>query len=56
MDPSTPKRSVVDLYGRVFPAGAVIFEEGDPGSRLYVIQSGMVRIVKRNGEIGRAHV
>jgi CRP/FNR family cyclic AMP-dependent transcriptional regulator len=49
MVPSTPKRSVVDLYGRDFPAGAVIFEEGDPGSRLYVIQSGMVRIVKRNG-------
>jgi CRP/FNR family cyclic AMP-dependent transcriptional regulator len=49
MVPSTPKRSVVELYGRDFPVGAVIFEEGDPGSRLYVIQSGMVRIVKRNG-------
>jgi len=46
---SPPLRAAADLYGRDFPAGAVIFEEGDPGSRLYVIQSGQVRIVKRNG-------
>jgi CRP/FNR family cyclic AMP-dependent transcriptional regulator len=46
---STPHRAAADLYGRDFPAGAVVFEEGDPGSRLYVIQSGQVRIVKRNG-------
>lgn len=49
MATSTAHRSVADLYGRDFPAGTVIFEEGDPGSRLYVIQSGRVRIVKRNG-------
>lgn len=48
----TSERSAADIYGRDFPAGAVIFEEGDPGSRLYVIQSGQVRIVKRTG--GRA--
>jgi CRP-like cAMP-binding protein len=48
----TSERSVADIYGRDFPAGAVIFEEGDPGSRLYVIQAGQVRIVKRTG--GRA--
>jgi len=46
---STPHAAAADLYGRDFPAGAVIFEEGDPGSRLYVIQSGQVSIVKRNG-------
>jgi CRP/FNR family cyclic AMP-dependent transcriptional regulator len=46
------ERSAADIYGRDFPAGAVIFEEGDPGSRIYVIQSGHVRIVKRTG--GRA--
>ena len=45
----TSERSAADIYGRDFPAGAVIFEEGDPGSRLYVIQSGRVRIVKRTG-------
>jgi len=48
----TSERSAADIYGRDFPAGAVIFEEGDPGSRLYVIQSGQVRVVKRTG--GRA--
>jgi CRP-like cAMP-binding protein len=44
-----PDRSAADIYGRDFPAGAVIFEEGDPGSRMYVIQSGEVRILKRVG-------
>ncbi len=48
----TSERSAADIYGRDFPAGAVIFEEGDPGSRLYVIQTGQVRVVKRTG--GRA--
>jgi CRP-like cAMP-binding protein len=42
------------IYGREFPAGAVIFEEGDPGSRMYVIQSGRVRVEKSIG--GRAVV
>ena len=45
----TPEPSAADIYGRDFPAGAVIFEEGDPGSRMYVIQAGQVRIVKRVG-------
>jgi len=41
--------SAAEIYGRDFRAGAVVFEEGDPGSRMYVIQSGEVRIVKRVG-------
>jgi CRP/FNR family cyclic AMP-dependent transcriptional regulator len=41
--------SAASLYGRDFPAGAVVFEEGDPGSRMYVILSGEVRIQKRIG-------
>jgi CRP/FNR family cyclic AMP-dependent transcriptional regulator len=45
----TPELSAAEIYGRDFPAGAVVFEEGDPGSRMYVIQSGEVRIVKRVG-------
>jgi CRP-like cAMP-binding protein len=44
-----PEPSAAAIYGRDFPAGAVIFEEGDPGSRMYVIQSGEVRILKRVG-------
>jgi CRP/FNR family transcriptional regulator, cyclic AMP receptor protein len=45
-----PEPSAAEIYGRDFPAGAVVFEEGDPGSRMYVIQSGEVRIVKRVGQ------
>ena len=45
----TSEPSAADIYGRDFPAGAVVFEEGDPGSRMYVIQSGAVRILKRVG-------
>ena len=54
----TPEPSAAEIYGRDFPAGAVIFEEGDPGSRMYVIQAGRVRIVKRVGtrEITIAHL
>jgi CRP-like cAMP-binding protein len=44
-----PEHSAAAIYGRDFPAGAAIFEEGDPGSRMYVIQSGEVRILKRVG-------
>ncbi len=45
----TSEPSAAEIYGRDFPAGAVVFEEGDPGSRMYVLQSGEVRIVKRVG-------
>jgi CRP-like cAMP-binding protein len=45
----SPELSPAEIYGREFPAGAVVFEEGDPGSRMYVIHSGEVRIVKRVG-------
>lgn len=53
-----PEPSAADIYGRDFPAGAVVFEEGDPGSRMYVIRSGEVRILKRVGtrEIELAHL
>ncbi len=45
----TSDPSAADIYGRDFPAGAVLFEEGDPASRMYVIRAGEVRIVKRIG-------
>lgn len=45
----TPEPSAAEIYGREFEPGAVIFEEGDPGSRMYVIQTGTVRIVKNVG-------
>jgi CRP-like cAMP-binding protein len=33
-------------FGREFPAGAVVFREGENGKTMYVIQSGKVRITK----------
>lgn len=32
-----------------YPAGTILFEENDPGSRMYVIRSGKVRIFRRLG-------
>jgi CRP-like cAMP-binding protein len=40
----------LDALARAYPAGAVIFEEGDPGSRMYVLRSGRVKITKRVGD------
>jgi len=39
--------AALDALARVYAAGAVLFEEGDPGSRMYVLRSGKVRISKR---------
>ncbi len=33
-------------FGRSYPAGEVLFREGDPGVEMFVIQSGRVRISK----------
>src|SRR6202042_439964 len=42
-DPPFPR------FGRDFSAGEVLFREGERGEEMYVIQSGLVRIVKRVG-------
>jgi CRP/FNR family transcriptional regulator, cyclic AMP receptor protein len=42
-DPPFPR------FGRDFSAGEVLFREGERGEQMYVIQSGIVRIVKRVG-------
>jgi CRP-like cAMP-binding protein len=34
-------------FGRSYPAGYVLFEEGDTGEEMYIIQEGKVRIIKR---------
>lgn len=39
----------LDALARPYPAGAVLFQEGDPGSRMYVLRSGRVKIAKRVG-------
>lgn len=41
--------AALDALARHYPRGAVLFEEGDPGSRMYVLREGRVRIAKRVG-------
>ena len=37
-------------FGVTFPAGTVIFEEGQPCSGMYIIQKGRVRLYKKAGQ------
>jgi CRP/FNR family cyclic AMP-dependent transcriptional regulator len=41
-------------FGRDFAAGEILFREGEHGDEMYVIQSGLVQILKRVGEGHRA--
>ncbi len=41
----------MDRYARRFAAGERLFEEGDPGDSMYVVQSGKVRLFRRVGPI-----
>lgn len=40
-------------FGREFPAGVVLFREGETGEDMYVIQTGLVAITKRSGDVER---
>jgi CRP-like cAMP-binding protein len=48
----TTQVQVRKTYERVFSAGSVIFDEGDPGDTLFVIQAGEVQL-SRSGQGGR---
>lgn len=37
----------MDRYAKSYTAGTVLFQEGDPGTEVYVIQSGRVQLSKR---------
>ena len=39
--------SLYQKYCKLFPAGTVLFNEGDAGQDMYIIQSGAVRITRR---------
>jgi CRP/FNR family transcriptional regulator, cyclic AMP receptor protein len=38
-------------FGREFPAGTVLFREGEPGKEMYVVQHGRVHVSKKAGEV-----
>jgi CRP/FNR family transcriptional regulator, cyclic AMP receptor protein len=39
--------SLVDKFGKFYPAGTVLFQEGDAGREMYVIHSGKVELRRR---------
>lgn len=41
--------ATLDSLARPYSAGVVLFEEGEPGNRMYVLRSGRVKISKRIG-------
>ena len=43
----------LDRFARDFPAGTVLFEEGQPGDYMYVVQTGEVEIRRQVGETER---
>lgn len=43
----------LDRFARDFPAGTVLFEEGQPGDFMYVVQSGEIEIRRLVGETER---
>jgi len=40
----------VERFGRFFPAGTVLFREGEPGREMYVVHSGQVALSRRLGD------
>src|SRR5580692_2834897 len=43
-------RATVERLARKLTPGEKLFEEGDPGGSMYVIQSGRVRLLRRLGQ------
>ena len=43
----------LDRFARDFPVGTVLFEEGQPGDYMYVVQSGEIEIRRQVGETER---
>ncbi len=46
----TSKPDAGTTFTQQYPAGTVLFEENDPGSRMYVIRRGRVRIYRKIGD------
>ncbi|MFN7134773.1 MAG: Crp/Fnr family transcriptional regulator [Myxococcales bacterium] len=44
------QKQPLERYTQPCPKGTVLFEEGQPGDRMYVIQSGRVQVIKKVGE------
>lgn len=49
--PTNPS-GLYSRFGRDFDSGTVLFEEGDPGTEMYVIHEGHVRLTRGKGSLG----
>lgn len=47
---SSTEEQLFQRFGKEFPAGYVLCEEGDTGDETYIIQSGSIRVVKRTDQ------
>jgi len=45
------EEALFQRYGQEYPKGTVLFNEGDPGKQVFVLQSGRVEISKKVGEL-----
>jgi len=43
------RKLLIDLFEKEYDAGEIIFSEGDSGKALYIVMSGTVNIVKKDG-------
>src|SRR5450432_315206 len=44
---ATVGETLLDKFGKFYPAGTVLFREGDPGREMFVIHSGKVELTRR---------
>ncbi len=47
---SSTEEQLFERFGKEFPAGYVLCEEGDTGDETFIIQSGSIRVVKRTDQ------
>lgn len=42
--------ALVEKFGKTFPAGTVLFREGDPGAEMFVLHSGRIELTRKMRE------
>ncbi len=45
-----------ERYGKEYPAGTIVFKEGERGNEMFVIQSGKINIAKRSRDVEKVLV
>lgn len=53
-DAPSGREHLLSRYGRTFPAGTVLFRDGEPADFAYLLQTGRVRLFKQVGAMERS--